>query len=221
MFYSAAVGRKTGVFSSWALCSQAVTDYPGAVFRKWETLREATQHLNRHGHQHDYIDVHTAEGTKPLREYCENHSLLVPAEVSYEHTTLFNLRCGLFAEIYKNNGTVYIDLHQRDFDTGKRTEKGLLLTWDQWLALTTVASHLEDSFVRLKAGEPIHLSESLGEEVYVSIDTPYPVFNIRRWYKDSDGTLKPGREGITLRETEWSHLLNISHLIGLSFHYHG
>ena len=199
MFYSAAVGRKTGVFSSWALCSQAVTDYPGAVFRKWETLREATQHLNRYSHQHDYIDVHTTEGTKSLREYCKQQSLLVP----------------------KNNGTVYIDLHQRDFDTGKRTEKGLLLTWDQWLALTTVASHLEDTFVRLKAGEPIHLSEPLGDEVYVSIDTPYPVFNIRRWYKDSDGTLKPGREGITLRETEWSHLLNISHLIGLSFHHHG
>jgi hypothetical protein len=210
-----------------------VTDYPGAVFRKWETLREATHHLNRHGLRHDYIDVHTAEGTTPLREYCEQHALLIPAEEGYEHATLFNLRNGLFAEIHKNDNATYIDLHQRNFDTGLRSDKGLMLTWNQWLALTTLAPHLEDTFVKLKAGEPIHLSECLGDGIYVSLDTPYPVFNIRRWYHDAGtpkadgtgitpGTLKPGREGITLREHEWSHLINISHLIGLSYrHYNG
>jgi hypothetical protein len=72
--------------------------------------------------------------------------------------------------LLKNDNTTYIDLHPRNFDTCLPSDKGLMLTWNQWLTLTTIAPHLEDSFGKLKTGEPLHLSECLGDTVYVSID---------------------------------------------------
>ena len=69
MFYSVAVGRRTGVFLTWALVSPAVVEYPGVVIREWVTLREAVQHLNTCGIVNP--DVHTPEGTMSLVAYYE------------------------------------------------------------------------------------------------------------------------------------------------------
>ena len=208
MFYTTAVGRKCGIFHSWSLCNESVRGYPGAIFRKWETLHEATQHLNKYGIQHDSIEVHGEDKLLTLKEYCEQNSLVVPPETAYEHQTLFNLGWGLTAEV-KEEG---VDIYQRDWDTGTRLDRGLFLTRKQWLTLTTFAPRLVDSLKKVKAGQTIQTIEHLGQDINVSVNSPYPVINVRLWEKD-----KPTKQGFTLRQHEFDHLLNIQHLFGLSF----
>ena len=94
VFYSIANGRKPGVFLNWSQCHSSITDYPGAIYRKWKTLEEATQHLNRHGLANCEIDIHTSAGTMLLHEYCEQNVICLPTEVDYEPQTLFDLRNG-------------------------------------------------------------------------------------------------------------------------------
>lgn len=47
-FYAIAVGKKTGVFETWAECSQYVKDVAGAVYRKFPTREEAEQFVKDH-----------------------------------------------------------------------------------------------------------------------------------------------------------------------------
>ncbi len=216
MFYSVANGRSVGVFTSWSLCNEAVGDYPGAVFRKWETLKEAVQHLNRHGIQNDAINVRTDEELVPLLGYCGQLAIPVPAGVPYAHQKLFKLGGGTFVGIGRTDDVIHMDLHHRDYITGLPKGNVLTLGWDQWIVLLSLQQILEDSFARLKIGEPIHVSECLGNGAYVSIDTPYPIFNIRHWYTHN-GLSKPTRRGITLHQNQWSNLININHLLELSY----
>ncbi|RLN06898.1 hypothetical protein BBJ28_00001988 [Nothophytophthora sp. Chile5] len=48
-FYAVAVGRTTGVFTSWNHAQTATRRYPGAKFRKFLTLAEAERFLDVHG----------------------------------------------------------------------------------------------------------------------------------------------------------------------------
>ncbi|RLN86459.1 hypothetical protein BBJ28_00004708 [Nothophytophthora sp. Chile5] len=48
-FYAVAVGRTTGVFTSWNRAQTATRRYPGAKFRKFLTLAEAERFLDVHG----------------------------------------------------------------------------------------------------------------------------------------------------------------------------
>lgn len=108
MFYSAAIGRKTGVFLDWMDCAESVQNYSGAIFRKWKMLREATQHLNKHGIRNDAICVHTSTGPIPLEEYCQSQSILLPEEVEHERRTLFRIGWGLFVEIVNGEYTFFL-----------------------------------------------------------------------------------------------------------------
>ncbi len=220
MYYSVASGRSTGIYTVWAHCSEAVKDFPGAVFRKWESLREATQHLNRYGIRSDDIVVREDEASSYLLQYCQDNGLLFPSEVPYDHQTLFKLGGGVHVGIGVNNGVVQVQLNRRDFNTG--LDKGdagntLLLDWDCWTSLLQHQQSLEDCFVKLKRGEDVHVTASIGRGHYVSVDSPYPVFNIRLWYNVSPDVEKPTRWGITLSEKQWSNLTNLSGLLELSY----
>ena len=212
MFYSVANGRTTGVFASWDLYTESVNGYQGAVWYYWKTLEEATQHLNRHGIQNHDINVHTDEKLIPLLKYCDQETLLVPTEVPYEHQKQFSLGGRDFVRIGKTNDGVHLDIHCLNFMNGLPSV--LTLGWDQWIVLLSLQQTLKNSFARLKVGDPIHISESLGGGYYVSINTPYILFNIRQWY---DGVTRPMLLGLTFRENQWSHLMNISHLLELSY----
>lgn len=229
-YYSVVVGRQPGLHLDWVSCNTSVQDYLGAVFRKWPTLHDATKHLNSHGIPHADILVHSGSQqgsqTSTLAEYCHEHAIPLPAESPYEQQTLFNLLAGLFAEICTLRGEACIDIHQRDWETQARKGKGLVLTRGQWFILKTIAPRLEDALEKVRGGAAFKTSEHLGDDIYATVAAPYKVINIRRWYEDDSGALKPSFDGITIRWCEWLHLLNIAPLIDLSLwferkHKHG
>ena len=194
MFYSVAVGRATGIYVHWPQCHEAVVDYPGASYRKWETIDEATAHLNKHGIGHDKIVVHLTDSTTKLSEFCMQNSLCVPAEAEYEHQTLFDLHWGLVVEV--KNG---VNIYQRDWNTGERLDRGVTLSSERWANLLSFAPQVTSGFERLKREEPINMFECLGSDVYLSMENPYRVMHIRRWFKTKTGQMQPTKEGITLR----------------------
>jgi len=213
-FYSVVIGERTGVFTSWSLCRPSIFEFPGALFHKWETLTEATQYLNKYGIGNHEIEIHTTDGKKILHEYCEQKDICLPEEASYEHLTVFNMSNGLFVEIKTFSDGIGVDIHQRDWETGARKDKGIVLNLGQWHMLLTLVPRLNELFHKVKMGESLSVSHCLGESVFVSIHSPYHVFNIRHWLRHEDGHLSPNRlEGITLREREWEHLMNIRPLI--------
>jgi hypothetical protein len=205
--YAVIVGRRAGVYLQREDCEAVVDCYSGAVHHKWQTLREATQCMNKAGYRHDEIIIHSGVASIPLAQYCDRQLQLVPAEVSCEHRSLFDLGRGLHVEACLYQGTQRIDVRVWD-DEGKRTKRGISLTIEQWVALLEDADKLDADLDRVKSGEGLHSSYCLGESVFVSITSPYRVLHIRRWYTDN-GELKPGRQGITLRIPEWRHLVDL------------
>jgi hypothetical protein len=214
-FYSVAAGRTRGcVYTNWGMCSDAVGDYPGAVFRKWEHIHEATQHLNRFGFINDNIIVYTTDGELTLEDFCTQFCLgPVPDDVPYIPCMTFDLRGGLCIEVCKYADGVYLDIYQKDWETGQRSKKWIALNIQQWDTVKTLAPHAEECMIKLLDGEPIHMKEPLGSNIFLSVDTPYKVFNIRLWEQRRGKGLRPTTTGVTLRSCEWERLMNIKHFI--------
>ena len=49
MFYAVAKGHRVGIYRTWELCKEQVASYPGAIFRKFKTEKEALTFLNGNG----------------------------------------------------------------------------------------------------------------------------------------------------------------------------
>lgn len=49
MFYAVAKGHRVGIYKTWDLCKEQVASYPGAIFRKFKTEKEALTFLNGNG----------------------------------------------------------------------------------------------------------------------------------------------------------------------------
>ena len=219
-FYSVAVGRKTGIFLNWSDCAESVKDYSGAIFHKWGELREATQHLNTYGFKqeesayhvvkHGIMTVHTADGkTMSVRDYCTQQGLLIPAEVGYIHRPLFNIGHSLFIEV----GEETIDIHHQDFDTKER-KNGITLDYDEWRGFLELADELFATLERVKNSKEVKRSDNLCRDIYVTVNSPYPVINIRHWY-EKNGTLRPTKNGMTVRKDELVHFLHLQEQIEL------
>ena len=210
-FYSVVIGRLPGIFVKWSNCRESVFEFPGAFYRKWTTIADAAQHLNKNGLRNSDIEVHTPAGTMLLREYCEKNNISIPDAQLYEHQNLFNLGCGLFAEIKSTKTGVEIDIHQRSWETKER-KNGIVLTEGQLYTLLAHESNLCRTFHKVKKRDPISVSYPLGNNVFASISYPHRVLHIRRWFITEDDKLC-WTDGITLRECEWNHLVNIKSLI--------
>lgn len=49
MFYAVAKGHRVGIYKTWELCKEQVAMYPGAIFRKFKTEKEALTFINGNG----------------------------------------------------------------------------------------------------------------------------------------------------------------------------
>ena len=66
-----------------------------------------------------------------------------------------------------------------------------------------------DKHVQLASvGKTTKYCEHIGGTLHVSVDSMFPNVNIRRWYEDSMGVLKPSRVGIALFYWNWYKLKN-------------
>ena len=150
-----------------------------------------------------------------VQDFCAQEGLFNPAEVGYIHNPVFNIGHGLFIEAGK--GTIYI--HQRDEGTNE-CENGVILDIDEWRVFLDLADEFFADLERVKNGEEVKSSVALCRDVYVTVKSPYPVINIRHWYAEKNGTLRPTRTGITIRKNELVHFLHFQDQIELSYVYY-
>lgn len=212
-YFSVVIGKKRGVFTNWLMCHASVTDYPGAIYRKWNTLSDATQHLNKYGMGNEEILVHTYDDPIPLTEYCLRNDACLPQEADYENNAVFDIKNGLYVEVKRTDDGIGVDIHQRDWESGARRSNSILLSEAQWNALLLHEHNLFGTFQKVKLGEPVSTSYCLGEGVFASVNHPYRVFHIRRWLLIDDQMVPSREEGIALRALEWIHIMNIIPLI--------
>ena len=91
---------------------------------------------------------------------------------------------------------------------GKRASV-LVIPPQRWVNLGLQMSHVNDIIHRMRSGGPdSHVKENIrvSGNLYISIESPYWYVNMRQYYMNSDGELKPGRNGVSLRFNEWSKL---------------
>lgn len=87
----------------------------------------------------------------------------------------------------------------------------------EWLEFLLNSEDMKTALKNMKSGESVDAAYYIGNNyLAVTVKTPYRVVNLRRWYKDGLELLKPGREGITLRESEMTQLCNLKDLINMS-----
>ncbi len=206
MFYAVTIGRRAGVYLLRSDCEAAVDEYSGAAFKAHENLGDATAHMNRAGYSHSEILIHTDMVSLPLQDYCYRQMIQMPSELTPEQCNLFDLGHGLRVEACVYKGENRIDIRQWDEETQKRTTRGISITTEQWLELLKMTDQLNVDMQRVKGGKDICKAYELPGSVYATIQSPYRVYHIRKWYRDANNELKPGRQGITLREPEWQHL---------------
>lgn len=211
-FYSVPVGRKSGIFLNWTDCERSVDDFAGAIFRRWSSLPEATEHMNSHGVTHESISIHTCDGTQTLLAYCEEQGIAPPSEIGYKRREEFYLGHGLFVKVDKNSG---VDIFQKDYESQER-KNGMFLSYDDWVAFMRLADVMLTGLRKVKTGGEVKLFEHLSKSIYLSVGSPYPVLHIRKWF-EKKGQMHPKKEGITLRECELEHIMNINSLITLSY----
>jgi hypothetical protein len=194
MFYAFTVGHPVGIYIDWSDCVDVIVDNEGATYHKtWQTLEEATQHMNKTGYQHDEILIHTGTESISLPEYCRRNSLLVPVEVGHKYLKLFDLDHGLHLGVCLYRGTAHMNL--------SIGEEKMRLNQNQWRKLLSLVSKLTRDLGKVKAGESLHSSYNLGDSVFITITSPNREFHIQFHNAETPG--------ITIREPEWLDILHL------------
>ena len=200
-------GRTTGLFVRWSECADSISDFPGSRFEKFQTLDAATQYLNKHGTSNASMLVYTEDAALSLQEYCHKKGVLLPKEAECVMQTLFHIGHGLHIEACHFQEEPRVDI--RMWEHQKRTRKGISLTRDNWTFLLTLVDAVDTAFKQIANNEPdVHMSYHLGDNVYLTLDSPFKVLHIRKWF-DADGSMRPTLKGVTLRQHEWLHILNL------------
>ena len=78
--YAVKVGRKTGLFSTWASCEEAVKGYPNASYKSFKTKEEALAWLGGHTSKKEAI----ATPQTTLSPQVDPNSLICYVDGSYE-----------------------------------------------------------------------------------------------------------------------------------------
>lgn len=55
-FYAVKVGRKTGIFETWDECKEYVSGYPGALYKSFKSMSEASEYMGWSGQQISLFD---------------------------------------------------------------------------------------------------------------------------------------------------------------------
>ncbi|OWF45232.1 Activated RNA polymerase II transcriptional coactivator p15 [Mizuhopecten yessoensis] len=106
-------------------------------------------------------------------------------------------------------GRLYIHIRiyeKRPDNTTYPTKKGITLDLEKWTKLMTWYSDDVDEAIKGYDDETkdTDLKIHLGSNYHVSLNTGYPVVNIRRWFlSDNEKEIKPTRKGITLTFRQW------------------
>ena len=149
--------------------------------------------MNATGYTHKDIVVYKDGTPLTLQEYCSLLKIQVPREAKHEVYNLYNIGSGLRVEggLYQGDLRIILSIG----------EEKMKLNHNQWKTLITLANKLTGDLEKVKAGENVQTSASIGDSVCITINSPNRVFHIHR--NDE------ARPAFSLYEPEWFDLLHL------------
>ena len=118
----------------------------------------------------------------------------------------YELSANRFIEIHRNDDGVYTVIIC-DHGTVYLEAELIGVRWAKFLTF------VDDIDEKVKAGCIDTYQQHIGGAWYVSLSPGYRCVNIRQWYKNGKGEIKPTRRGIALRLSEWEKLKDVLRLI--------
>ena len=109
-------------------------------------------------------------------------------------------RCVLETRDEKDEVVVVI----RNTITGKFVEIPAI----RWAAFLLMQADIDESVKQLQEKKFVNYHEHFGGGYFVSISTGIWCVDIRRFYRNEKGEIKPSRQGLALRLSEWNALLD-------------
>jgi hypothetical protein len=217
-FYAIAVGRSTGLFTTWGKCQEYILGYSRASFQKFSTLTPAVQYLCNHGLQIPDIRI---DGEISLIEFCHHHGLDIPSTQEIEH--MYTLSDTLRVEACHYLDKPRVDIREwtragEGRGPAKRTKTGLSLSLIQWKTLMSLEEVIKADFQRIRDGDQtVRTYIHLGNLCYASLLANNPALIIRRWYRSqATGALEPSQKGITLQEGHVKTLFTLKEQVELA-----
>ena len=102
------------------------------------------------------------------------------------------------------NGNTRFDI--REWNSGYPTRKGVSLPTLRWVSLTYATRFIDEALADLSKNREVKFEYHIGGNVYVTVDSPYRLVDIRQRFVDEEGVLRPTRRGVKLRLKEWASL---------------
>lgn len=83
----------------------------------------------------------------------------------------------------------------------------------RWASFLLLHADIDDAVKLLLEKKTVNYFEHFGGGWYVSVSTGILCVDLRRFYRNNRGEIKPTKQGFALRLTEWNELLNQLSLI--------
>lgn len=76
----------------------------------------------------------------------------------------------------------------------------------RWAVFVQQVDKIAEAVKHLRENQYVKYFYDIGDNWHVSVTTGYHCVDFRRFYKSSDGLLKPTKDGIALRLSEWENM---------------
>ena len=91
----------------------------------------------------------------------------------------------------------------------KASERGVSMPVLRYARLYYSLEQLSKALGEVCQSKDVQLKVHLGANMYASVQAPYRCVNLRQWYKDAQGVLRPGK-GVALKISVWDKFLSIN-----------
>ena len=119
------------------------------------------------------------------------------------HLYVKELGCGKFLKVGVFKDETRIDIREWSEDSHIPSKKGCSLPLHVWKLLMLTTPNADAELDEVKKGQDVNHEFHLGNNIYLSIKSPYWVVDLRHRFKDSSGVLRYTRKGIRLKKNEW------------------
>ena len=88
------------------------------------------------------------------------------------------------------------------------TGKFIEIPAGRWASFVLMQDDIDEAVKQLLEKKAVSYFEHFGGGYYVSVSTGIPCVDLRRFYKNDKGEIKPTKQGLALRISEWKELMN-------------
>jgi hypothetical protein len=91
----------------------------------------------------------------------------------------------------------------------KPSRRGVTMPLKRYVTLSHSLEELSKALNEVCQGKEIQLKIHLGDDMYASVQSPYRCVNLRQWFNDAQGVLRPGK-GVALNVPVWDKFLLVN-----------